>query len=555
MNSPFDFMSAELIRSDRQLLELFSVEFPGLEDCQSGDPIYLYGPRGCGKSTILRAISLKAILSRPKPAEELRTLPFVGVYIACSAELRSRFWLINETDYARTEPHVVRFFNLLLLEQLADTLDAMDAWDRGHEDAVLFGMGADQAEAVCDRVRRRLAIQEVPGRYRGTSPYAVLKLQLRKERDQVWARILDRESSATRTDAQLVFDVCSDLAECSAFFKQRQIAFLLDDYSKQRIPVGLQRRLNQAITFAKQGNPIFKVTSEYGGVDLAGIQEGREVREVNVGLQYVDLAEPSRWRFLKNLLEKRFAYLGKAIDLLTILPFSNLRPAIPMAKELKRSAQQHKDFYYHGLDTISDLCSGDFAMGLDLVRKIFGNADVAWDAPRLIPPAAQDTAIRRYASQEFEYIRYLAPDGLQKHAVADALCWLARESILTRTTTKDKKPIPLIKIHLDVAEPVLAQLEAEGGQSLQVFTSLVEKGILFPIDTSRSRRDRQGTRRYQLRRILLARYGAPLGRHTPIRIDDFQQMTFLLTEPREFVKHEVARGANESEPDLFGSRP
>lgn len=554
MSSPFDFMSAELIRSDRQLLALFSVEFPGLQECQTGDPIYLYGPRGCGKSTILRAISLKAILSLPNPAEELRSLPFIGIYLACSAELRSRFWLIKEADYDRIEPHVVRFFNLLLLEQLVDTLDSMYAWDRDHEDARLFGMGADQAEVICERVRGRLGIQEVPGRYKGTSPYSILKLQIRKERDQVWGQILDRGSPASRTDAQLVFDVCHDLSECSPFFQQRQVAFLLDDYSKQRIPVGLQRRLNQAITFAKQGNPIFKVTSEYGGVDLAGIQEGREVREVNVGLQYVDLANPGRWRFLKNVLEKRFAYLGKEIDLLTVLPFSGLDPALPMAKELKKCFQERKDFYYHGLDTISDLCSGDFAMGLDLVRRIFDKAGIAWQVPRLINPPVQDSAIRRFASQEFEYIRYLAPHGSQKHAVVEALCWLAKESVLTKTTMREGGAIPLIKIHLDVAEPVLAQLEAEGGQSFEIFNSLVEKGILFPIDTSRSRQARQGTRRYQIRRILLSRYGAPLGRHTPIRIDDYEKMRFLLTEPRDFARHELGRGANETQGELFGDR-
>jgi hypothetical protein len=231
-----------------------------------------------------------------------------------------------------------------------------------------------------------------------------LKLQIRKERDLVWSRILDRNPSTARTDAQVVFDVCHDLAECSPFIRQRQLAFLLDDYSKQRIPAALQRKLNQAITFAKQGNPIFKVTSEYGGVDLAGIQEGREVIEVNVGLKYVDLADSARWRFLKNVLEKRFAYLNTQVDLLTVLPFSDLSPAIPMAKELKKCFQERQDFYYHGLDTISDLCSGDFAMGLDLVRRIFERADVAWQSPRLISPHVQDSAIRRFASQEFEFI-------------------------------------------------------------------------------------------------------------------------------------------------------
>lgn len=551
MTSPFDLMSAELIRSDRQLRDLFSVEFPGLQECQGSDPIYLYGPRGCGKSTILRAISIKAMLSLSDPADELKKLHSVGVYLACSAELRSRFWLIPPSDYEITEPNVVRFFNLLLAEQLADTLEGIHLWDKDHATAPMFGMSDEQAIEICRRFRSRIGIDEASGRFALTSPFAVLKLQLRRERDTLWGRILDREPSAARADGQLVFDLCSELADCSPFFRDRQIAFLLDDYSKQRIPVALQRKLNQAITFSKQGNPIFKVTSEYGGVDLDGIQEGREVREVNIGMEYVDLADSQRWRFLKNVLEKRFAYLKKEVDLLTVMPFSGISPGVPMAKELKRCHQERQDFHYHGLDTISDLCSGDFAMGLDLVRRIFERANVAWQTPSQITPKIQDAVIRRYSSQEFEYIRYLAPHGRQQHEVVDALCWLAKESVNKRTTKKEGESIPLIKIHLDIAEPVLAQLEQDGGDPWKIFQSLTDKAILFPIDTSRARQAGQGTRRYQVRRILLARYGSPLGRHTPVRIDDFESMRFLLTEPREFVKHELERGAEPKGPSLF----
>ena len=77
-----------------------------------------------------------------------------------------------------------------------------------------------------------------------------------------------------RPDAQMVFDVCQELEEVWPVLKTRRLVFLIDDYSNQRIPGALQKKLNQAITFSKQGTPIFKVTSEYDGVDLEGVQEG-----------------------------------------------------------------------------------------------------------------------------------------------------------------------------------------------------------------------------------------------------------------------------------------
>ncbi len=68
---------------------------------------------------------------------------------------------------------------------------------------------------------------------------------------------------------------------------------------------------------------------------------------------------------------------------------------------------------------------------------------------------------------------------------------------------------------------------------------LVWRGVLFPLDTSKSREAHEGTRRFQVRRILLPRYGAPLGRHTPIRIDTHEKLRFLLTEPGDFVNDEL----------------
>ena len=295
--SPFDLPSAELIRSDRQLMDLFSEEYPRLDSCRSNAPVYLYGPRGCGKSTILRSLSLKAVLDSEHPTEELGKIPFVGVYISSSTELRSRFLLMRENDFDVLEGHVVRYFNLLLVEGLVDTLDRVLQWDLPGVSALRFDMTEELAAKCANRIRERLGLDAAEARYAGTSEFVVLKQQIRRARDGLWRRILDRQTAAERPDAQLVFDICRDLEELWPFIVTRRLAFLIDDYSNQRIPVALQKKLNQAITFSKQGAPIFKVTSEYDGVDLEGVQEGREVNEVNVGFEYVSLQAEKRYRF------------------------------------------------------------------------------------------------------------------------------------------------------------------------------------------------------------------------------------------------------------------
>ncbi len=130
-----------------------------------------------------------------------------------------------------------------------------------------------------------------------------------------------------------------------------------------------------------------------------------------------------------------------------------------MARQIRAAHESKKRFYYHGLDTISDLCSGDFAMAIDLVRRIFDSARVDWRAPTTISPVTQDKIIREHAKHEFEYIRYQSRDGRAKYEIADRLCWLSGQCILKKDTTKDDVIVPVVKNHLDISETAMRDLE------------------------------------------------------------------------------------------------
>jgi len=541
MTSPFDLPSAELIRSDHELMALFSDQYPRLDACRSNAPVYLYGPRGCGKSTILRSLSLRAILEVDDPAAALAKIPFTGIYISCSQELRSRFWLMKDADFEILDGHLVRYFTLLLIEGLVETFDRVARLAALSAPAVDFLFTADVAVKCAAAVRHRVGLDAAAARYSGTSHFVALQDEIRRARDGLWQRILDRSEPQSRPDAQLIFDLCHDLERIWPFLRDRRIAFLLDDYSNQRIPAMLQKKLNQAITFSKQGSPIFKVTSEYDGVDLEGVQEGREVHEVNVGFEYVSLQSPNRYRFLQNVLERRFAHLDQVIDLLDVLPLSAVEPTIPMARAIREAHLAKKTFYYHGLDTISDLCSGDFATGIDIVRRIFEQGRINWRKPQVVSPTVQDTAIREYSKQEFEYIRFHSRDGRHKYDIAERLCWLSKECVLTKDIEKDGNVIPVVKNHIDLADTVLRSLEQDYPEQAELFRQLVRRGVLFPLRASRSREGRGATERFMIRRILLARYTSALGQHVAIRIDEVQRMLHLLSEPHAFARDELAR--------------
>lgn len=271
--TPFDLISAELIRSNEQLNHLFSNKCPWLESCATTDPVYIYGPRGCGKSTILRKISLPAILSDINARDLFDRWPYIGVYLSCSSELRSRFWLFPKDSYPAIHGDVVLFFTALLVEALLATFELLRDGDVERILGQSVGLTKATEQSIAEVICTAFDLKRVGAKLGGVSWLTYARKRLAIRRNEVWKNILTNPSGTTANPA-LLFDVCRELEEVFPLLQKKHVAFLVDDYSNQRIPIELQRMLNQTISFSKQGNPIFKVSSEYQGVDLEGIQEG-----------------------------------------------------------------------------------------------------------------------------------------------------------------------------------------------------------------------------------------------------------------------------------------
>src|SRR5438876_5090252 len=115
--SPFEFLSAEHITDDRLLVRIFAKSCPWLEKVSGPDPCLLTGPRGCGKSTIFRWLSLRAHLQKPAP--EVEMLRLSGFYLSCSTDLQSRLaWIKTEALAKRFEREIVHYFNLLAAREI-----------------------------------------------------------------------------------------------------------------------------------------------------------------------------------------------------------------------------------------------------------------------------------------------------------------------------------------------------------------------------------------------------------------------------------------------------
>jgi serine/threonine protein kinase len=541
LSSPFDYISAEMIRNDKEFAELFSKECPWLEDCKALEPLYIYGPRGCGKSSVLRWLSFKTIIS-----DSSRTLPAdlkeIGIYVSCSVELRSRFWLLSESTIEELQTPIIRYFNLLLIEGLLETVDLMYKMER--EGGREFGLSDGDQHGFCSWVLGRLNPhgESIHFRLQGQGYFSYLRNVVRKLRWDTWAQIQRAECEPGLPDPSIVTDVCRVVSEYFPYFTQRHITFLVDDYSNQRIPSALQRKLNQTISFAKQGTPIFKVSSEYQGVDLEGIQEGREVIEVNVGGKYSVLSDASV-EFIADIVDIRLRKSGFEVTISDLLGRSDYNGG-SMAKALVAETAE-APFFYHGLDTIHLLCSGDVALAIDLIRKIFERASVTKETRSTVSKSEQHAAIEQFSHQEIRRIKYVVPHGDRMHDIVCYLGYLARSFLMAkRSKRKDKPGDPACRTHLDIRLPALRELQEEKGVLAEIYELLTSRAILFSLETSRSRLS-MSTERLQMRRIYFPAFKAPVKRDAPIKLDTADDIKSLLSNPRTFAERELKKSSVE----------
>jgi len=477
-------------------------------------------------------LSLKTILS--DPARNLQNLREIGIYVSCSVELRSRFWLLNNDTIDRLQVQIIRFFNLLLLEELFDTLRlTLKSQNRLFSESWFFESdyrGFDQA------VTERITGSKDKPRLQGQDVFEHLKCLTRTIRWDTWASIRQNEIESGLPDPSLITDICSLLFDYFDFLKNCCITFLIDDYSNQRIPEHLQKKLNQTISFAKQGIPIFKVSSEYQGVNLEGIQEGREVIEVNIGEKYTSLGDNGHI-FISDILNRRLdkaGYAGNTEQLLGKSEYSSIAKAL-VDEEVGRP------FYYYGIDCVHQICSGDVALALDLIKKIFDIAGVDKESIDRISPNIQHKAIQQFSHDEIRRIRHVVPFGEEMYDIVCYLGALAKAVSMSKKSGRvDKSGDPVCKTHLDVRMVAIRDLEKSAIILSNMYNLLKSKAILFSIQTSRSRISGE-TDRLQIRRIYLPAFKAPLKRDVPIKIDTEDDLKSLLTNPQTFTERELKR--------------
>ena len=313
--SPFEFISAEHIADDRHLVEIFARSCPFLDKVKGPDPCLITGPRGCGKSTILRWLSVKAHLHKDEPDTD--HFRIAGFYVSCSSDLQNKVgWIRTDAIARRFRREIVHYFNLLIAREVVQTFatiatrtDRLTRWGFGVADENAL---ADFVAAALPRTSR-LRVQGVPRLVQATEIIESELLSTHRE-------LVNRRNLTSYTSEAFLGTLTDLLSRRLEFCRRKRIAFLIDDFSAHRIPPPVQVVLNPII-WERRATHIFKLSSEKSGCVLtdalgATVDPSREMNEVDCGREYLALDDHrglDRARtFAIELLDNRLKASGYA---------------------------------------------------------------------------------------------------------------------------------------------------------------------------------------------------------------------------------------------------
>lgn len=533
--SPFEFISAEHIADDRHLVEIFARSCPFLDKVDGPDPCLITGPRGCGKSTILRWLSVKAHLHKENP--DIHHFRIAGFYVSCSSDLQNKVgWITTDAIARRFRREIVHYFNLLIAREVVQTFAMIAArTDR----LTRWGFGETDEDALADFVTSEL-LPTSRARVQGVPRLVQVAEIIEGELFATHRELVKRRNLTSYTGEAFLGALTDLLSRRLEFCRQKRIAFLIDDFSAHRIPPPVQVVLNPII-WERRASHIFKLSSEKSGCVLtdalgATVDVSREMIEVDCGREYLALDDyrgVDRARtFAIELLDNRLKASGYAGTTESLIGRSEW-PEGPLGRALANRPIGRITDQYHGIDCIASVCSGDVSTLLLVYRKIFDSGAVTQGSTTRIPKTKQHEAIVDVSRHLLQAIKHNVPYGAEMFAIVNSFGTLVRNILAEGRWHKkgsSTTPPQCPRIELDQREGDAVE-SLTGGQR-ELALELVRRAIFIEMQPGLSRHQNVTTLRWHLRRVFLPAFGAALAKNDAVK-ESMNWLKFLLVNPDE----------------------
>ena len=547
LTTPFDYPNCEQIGNSHLLLKaLYSDRLLGLADVSRRSNVVLTGPRGCGKTTVFRALSLDYRIETG--SAEPTAVDYIGIYYRCD-DLYFAFPRYEEPTQLDAIDLPMHYLTASLLGRTLEDLEKwatrffVDEWRAGIQALVADLWSLFDWQMPNDPAGRELStlVHRLKGKER--------------RRASKNARLFHRGSQPSfgYFGPDVLLTASKLLSDRFAFLANRPFYFFIDDFSRPKVTAALQANLNRLLMH-RTPYAFFKISTESPvsfvrhDIDGKRFVESREFDFINLGLRYINDRSNQSMQFIDDLFSRRFqAVESYPVESLNDLLGSTPRNENATARVLRGEGTDEDKVHrlYAGKEAIAKMCSGDIHYIIRLVgRMVDDDLDGLLAASRgispIIPPELQHNTIRASAGEFIDQLSRVPDRGPQLAKVVTAIGNVAHSYLRYRSSKNGPDRPPHQASRIEPFEPLDLSDRAK-----QILEDLLRYSVLIEDPRGKSRRWHVVPRFY-LRRYLIPHFRLTFSQRDSIELNG-REIERLLLDPDSFENRHRIRSPDRDE--------